>query len=70
MKCIHCGGEMSRSVAPFHVDRNSYHLLLDSVPAWVCSQCGEAYFDESEVESIQQAIHAIDRQATRLSASA
>jgi len=69
MKCIHCSGEMSRGITPFHVDRNGYHLLLDAVPAWVCSQCGEAYFEESEVDSIQQAIRGIDEQAKRLSAT-
>lgn len=68
MKCMYCSGEMSRGIAPFHVDRNGYHLLLDAVPAWVCSQCGEAYFEESEVASIQQALIAIDDQAKRLSA--
>jgi len=69
MKCIHCSGKMTRGIAPFHVDRNGYHLLLDSVPAWICSQCGETYFEESEVDSIQQAIRGIDEQAKRLSAS-
>lgn len=69
MKCIHCSGEMRRGMAPFHVDRNGYHLLLDAVPAWVCSQCGEAYFEETEVESIQQAISVIDDQAKKLTAS-
>jgi len=54
MKCIHCHGEMVRNVAPFHVDRKGYHLLLDAVPAWVCSQCGEAYFEESEVQSVDE----------------
>jgi YgiT-type zinc finger domain-containing protein len=70
MKCILCHGEMVRNVAPFHVDRKGYHLLLDAVPAWVCSQCGEAYFEESEVESIQEAIRAVDSQAEKLGASA
>jgi len=69
MKCIHCSGKMNRGIAPFHVDRNGYHLLLDAVPAWICSQCGETYFEESEVDSIQQAIRGIDEQAKRLSAS-
>lgn len=70
MKCMHCHGEMRRDTAPFHVDRKGYHLLLDAVPAWVCSQCGEAYFEETEVDSIQEAIRALDVQATRLSTSA
>ena len=66
MKCMHCSGEMARSTAPFHVDRHGYHLVLDTVPAWVCSQCGEAYFDEREVETIQGAIKALDQQAGKL----
>jgi YgiT-type zinc finger domain-containing protein len=70
MKCIHCRGEMKRSAAPFHVDRKGYHLLLDAVPAWVCSQCGEPYFEETEVDSIQEAIRALDAQATKLATSA
>lgn len=70
MKCLHCQGEMKRSAAPFHVDGNGYHLLLDNVPAWVCSQCGEAYFADTEVDSMQDAIRALDVQATKLAASA
>lgn len=33
MNCVHCHGQMKRSNAPFHIDRNGYHLLFDSVPA-------------------------------------
>ena len=51
---------MKRSTAPFHVDRNGYHLVVDTVPAWVCGQCGKAYFDEREVDAIQQAIRSLD----------
>lgn len=70
MKCMYCQGEMRRGSAPFHVDRKGYHLLLDAVPAWVCSQCGESYFEEPEVDSIQEAIRALDTQATKLANSA
>ncbi len=66
MKCLHCNGEMKRSTAPFHVDRHGYHLVLDTVPAWVCGQCGEAYFEEAEVETIQGAIEALDQQTAEL----
>ena len=70
MKCVHCQGEMLRGTAPFHVDRKGYHLLFDAIPAWVCTQCGEAYFEEVEVDSIQQAIRALDDQAMKLASSA
>ena len=66
MKCIHCQGEMKRATAPFHVDRDGYHLVLDTVPAWVCEQCGEAYFEENEVEAIQGAITALDQRVRQL----
>ncbi len=69
MKCIHCQGQMKRGTAPFHVDRKGYHLVLDVVPAWVCQQCGEAYFEETEVSSIQEAIKTLDRHAEKLSSS-
>ncbi|HZK76494.1 MAG TPA: type II toxin-antitoxin system MqsA family antitoxin [Candidatus Kapabacteria bacterium] len=62
MKCDICQADMKRSVATFHVDRKGYHLTLDAVPAWVCPQCGETYFEQPEVESIQRAALAIDHE--------
>lgn len=67
MTCIHCRGEMQSATAPFHVDRDGYHLMLDAVPAWVCEQCGEAYFEDREVEAIQATIRTLDRQTRQLS---
>ena len=61
---------MKSATAPFHVNRHGYHLLLDTVPAWVCGQCGEARFERREVEAIQEAIRILDRQAGRLASDA
>ena len=69
MNCIHCHGQMKRAPAPFHVDRNGYHLMLDAVPAWVCDQCGEVYFEEREVAAIQNAIQGLDQQTQQLMAN-
>lgn len=66
MKCIHCQGTMELKTAPFQIDRKGYHLSLDAVPAWVCNQCGEAYFDEAEVAKIQDVIRAVDDRARGL----
>ncbi len=70
MNCAHCKGSMTRGTAPFHVDRKWYHLTLDAVPAWVCSQCGEAHFAENEVIVIQDIIRAIEHRADKLAISA
>ncbi|MCE5231603.1 type II toxin-antitoxin system MqsA family antitoxin [bacterium] len=70
MKCIYCQGEMKRGTSPFHIDRKGYHILLDSVPAWVCEQCGEAYFEEKEVDAIQNLIRTIEEKTDPLALSA
>ena len=69
MNCMYCQGKMKRGISPFHIDRKGYHLTMDSIPAWVCTQCGEAYFDEAEVEAIQGALGALDQQSEKLAAS-
>jgi YgiT-type zinc finger domain-containing protein len=53
---------MRRATAPFHVDRKGYHLTFDTVPAWVCVQCGEVYFEDTELEAIQEVIQTIEQQ--------
>lgn len=70
MKCMHCQGKMERGTAPFHIDRKGYHLILDTIPAWVCVQCGEVYFEESEVEAIQKVMRDLDKRAGKLALSA
>jgi YgiT-type zinc finger domain-containing protein len=69
MKCMHCKGEMKKGSVPFHVDRKGVHLTLDKVPAWVCNQCGEPYFEEMEVESIQAMIQSVETEAQKLSST-
>lgn len=66
MKCMHCKGEMERGTAPIHIARKGIHVSLDSVPAWVCKQCGEPCFEESEVDSIQAIVETVDQQAEQL----
>ncbi len=63
MRCIHCRGTMVRQAAPFQVDREGYHLTFQAVPAWICSQCGEAYFEDSQVDQIQAVIRVVDEKA-------
>jgi len=68
MKCIYCQGTMERGFSPFHISRKGYHLSLNEVPAWVCGQCGEAYFEEKEVELIQDMIRVIEEHSERMKA--
>ncbi len=70
MKCIYCQGKMKEGLASYNVNRKGYHLLLDKVRAWICDQCGEPYFEETEVQSIQDVVRALDQQVSKLPKSA
>lgn len=70
MECMCCRGEMVRGSAPFHIDRNDVHLSLDKIPAWVCSQCGEVYFEETQVNAVQDIINAVEEKTGKLARTA
>ena len=63
MKSVHCRGEMKRGTTPFHIDRQGCYVTLDSIPARVCEQCGETYFDEKEVDAIQDLVESVEQKA-------
>jgi len=66
MECLQCKGKMVRGNAPYSADRNGYHISWESIPAWVCPQCGEVLFEENEVKHIQKALEKIDHETLAL----
>jgi YgiT-type zinc finger domain-containing protein len=60
---------MERGTAPFSVDRHGYHVHWDAIGAWVCTQCGEPFFETREVEQIHRALEALDRANEGLAAA-
>lgn len=69
MKCMMCSGEMEKKNVPYSVDRKGYHLYIREVPAFVCTQCGEKLFDESEVDDIQTIIKTLEQKIDKLKAA-
>jgi len=61
---------MRRGTAPFYIDRKGLHITLDKVPAWLCPQCGETYFEEKEVDSMQALVKAIEERSQEFAQSA
>ena len=61
MKCLLCNGEMEKSEVAYTINRKGYHLFIEKVPAYVCSQCGERYFEEREVYAIQDMIKTFEK---------
>jgi YgiT-type zinc finger domain-containing protein len=60
---------MVKGNSPFSVDRNGYHISWESIPAWVCTQCGEPFFEENEVNHIQKALQQIDKETIALTSN-
>ncbi len=63
MECLFCKGTMVKATAPFSVDRQGYHVHWDALPAWVCRQCGEPYFEGSDVDRIQRLLAGLDHES-------
>jgi YgiT-type zinc finger domain-containing protein len=62
MKCYFCRGEMQKAKIPYTINKKGYHLLIDEVPAWICEQCGEQYFEGNVVDAIQKLVGMLDVQ--------
>ena len=69
MECIYCKGTLVYKTTSYTASRQGYHLIIDSVPAWVCEQCGEPLFDERAVDTIQGMLREIGAGMERLTTS-
>ena len=52
---------MEKSTVSYTVDRKGYHLFIEKIPAYVCAQCGERYFEEREVDAIQNMLKVFEK---------
>ncbi len=59
MRCLCCQGTVERSTTRVKLERSGCRLEWESVPAWICTRCGQSYFEPQEVERIQLASRAL-----------
>lgn len=59
--CEFCDGVVRRRRARTRFDYRGRTVYVDRVPVWVCSQCGERYFDAPVYKRLEQ----IARQRSR-----
>jgi len=65
VECYYCKGMMVKGRTAYAINKNGYHLVIDDVPAWICQQCGEPYFEGEEVDAIQDVVKAVDSRILR-----
>jgi len=61
MKCLFCNGTMEKSTVSYTIDRRGYHLFIEKIPAYICSQCREKHFEEKEVKAIQDMVKSLEQ---------
>ncbi len=66
MECYFCRGTLRKGESSYTVTRRGYHLIVDKIPAWVCAQCGEALFEEAQVDAIQKLVEKADQGVSAL----
>ena len=55
MRCVICkSDEVRPGKTSFTLERGEMVLVLKGVPARVCGQCDEAYFDEATTKRIEE----------------
>ncbi|MFQ5857839.1 MAG: YgiT-type zinc finger protein [Anaerolineae bacterium] len=66
MTCPVCCGQVQRQASVHTISRSSYHLMIYELPIWLCRRCGQAMYTESQVDALDDLIHAIDRRVVAL----
>ena len=70
MECLYCQGKLKKGTTTYTLNRHGYHLVIDELAAYVCSQCGEVLLDESALENIQKIILELDSHVPALQKAA
>jgi YgiT-type zinc finger domain-containing protein len=56
MMCSFCGGELEERLVQYEYRWEGKLFVFEDVPARVCRQCGERYFDAAAVKAMEAAV--------------
>jgi YgiT-type zinc finger domain-containing protein len=56
MPCSFCGGELEERRVQYEYRWEGKLFIFEDVPARVCRQCGEKYFDAKVVKAMEKAV--------------
>ena len=52
--CEYCGGTLVEKFVTLHLQVNGNHVLIENVPAGVCTQCGTRYYTANVLKTIEE----------------
>ncbi len=57
MDCFICKGKLEEKKVNYIADLEDTIIIIKGVPAKVCTQCGEQYFDDETTENIERIVN-------------
>ena len=67
MKCFMCKGETEQKLVNYLLDVDNRIIIIKEVPANVCKQCGERYFDDDVMENLEKIIEDVKNVSIEIS---
>ena len=52
MKCVFCGGHVEKRKVTFSYEEDDHYLLVENVPAEVCTKCGERTYSPEVTDAL------------------
>ena len=66
MECFMCKGELIEKKVNYMVDFEKTIIIIKGVPAKVCSECGEQYFDDETSQNIESIVNKLKDLSTEI----
>lgn len=66
MNCFMCKGELTEKKVNYMVDLENTIIIIKGVPAKVCNQCGEQYFEDETSENIEIIVNKLKNLSTEV----
>jgi len=58
-KCSECGGRVRRKTVTQKFEKEGVKVRLSGLEVWVCSECGEIYFEPGGAQRVVDAVNSL-----------
>lgn len=67
MRCLSCKtGNMIKSTNTYFAELKNCYVIIEHVPCFECTQCGEVYYTASVLEKIDDILEKIEHIASKI----
>ena len=64
MTCFMCKGDVQEGFSTFTTDMDGCVVVIKKVPSFICSQCGEIFYNGNVAQRLEQIIDNITKTAS------